>query len=73
MTGRQRIAKDGYFPVITIGNAEPKKFMVELAYLSYPPFLKLLEAAEKEFGFEQQGVLAIPCEATALQNILLHV
>ncbi|KZV26047.1 hypothetical protein F511_13925 [Dorcoceras hygrometricum] len=72
-TWQDRITKDGYFPVITVGDGEPKKFMIDLAYLSYPPFVELLEAAENEFGFKQQGMLAIPCEATVLQNILLHV
>lgn len=52
------------------GAGEPKKFFIGLEYLSYPPFLELLEAAEKEFGFEQQGVLAVPCEAIELKRIL---
>ncbi|CAI9760673.1 unnamed protein product [Fraxinus pennsylvanica] len=66
-------AKGGHFSVIAIGNGEPKKFSVALDYLCYPPFVRLLEAAEREFGFEQQGVLAIPCEASELRNILLQV
>lgn len=61
---------EGYFSVIAIGNGEPKKFLVSLNYLAYPPFVKLLEAAEEEFGFDQQGVLAVPCEASELQRIL---
>ncbi|KAI3447569.1 hypothetical protein Pfo_004234 [Paulownia fortunei] len=65
--------QSGHFSVITTGNGEPKKFLVGLNFLSYPPFVRLLEAAEREFGFEQQGVLAIPCEASKLQQILLHV
>nr|GMC48789.1 thylakoid lumenal 15.0 kDa protein 2, chloroplastic [Ipomoea batatas] len=49
--------KKGCFSVVAVGGAgEPKKFFIGLEYLSYPPFLELLEAAEKEFGFEQQGV-----------------
>lgn len=66
-------AKGGHFSVIAIGDGEPKKFSVALDYLWYPPFVRLLEAAEKEFGFDQQGVLAIPCEASELRNILLQV
>nr|GMC52831.1 auxin-responsive protein SAUR32-like [Ipomoea batatas] len=63
--------KKGCFSVVAVGGAgEPKKFFIGLEYLSYPPFLELLEAAEKEFGFEQQGVLAVPCEANELQRIL---
>ncbi|KAM7464183.1 hypothetical protein LguiA_032304 [Lonicera macranthoides] len=33
------------------------------------PFVNLLEAAEQEFGFDQPGILAIPCEASELQRI----
>lgn len=62
--------KDGYFSVITIGHGEPRKFFVALRYLSHPPFLKLLDAAEQEFGFNQEGVLVIPCEPSELQRIL---
>ncbi|KAL8504463.1 hypothetical protein ACS0TY_015868 [Phlomoides rotata] len=63
--------KSGHFSVITTGKGEPKKFLVGLRFLSYPPFVRLLEAAEREFGY-QQGVLIIPCEASELQQILSH-
>lgn len=65
--------KSGHFSVVTSGNGESKKFLVGLHLLSYPPFVRLLEAAEREFGFEQQGVLTIPCEASELQQMLSHV
>ncbi|KAL7133457.1 hypothetical protein ABFS83_12G142400 [Erythranthe nasuta] len=67
-------AQSGYFSVITTGGSgKPKKFLVELTFLSNPPFVRLLEAAEREFGFQQKGVLAIPCEASELQQILSQV
>ncbi|XP_034694125.1 auxin-responsive protein SAUR71-like [Vitis riparia] len=59
----------GYFSVLAMGNGEPKKFLVALNYLAYPPFVKLLEAAEQEFGFDQQGVLAVPCEANKSETM----
>ncbi|KAG8374223.1 hypothetical protein BUALT_Bualt11G0108700 [Buddleja alternifolia] len=62
-TDYANITPGGHFSVITTGNGEQKKFLVGLDYLSYPPFVRLLEAAEREFGFKQQGVLAIPREA----------
>ncbi|KAH6797672.1 hypothetical protein C2S52_022226 [Perilla frutescens var. hirtella] len=65
--------KSGHFSVITTGNGESKKFLIGLRFLSYPPFVRLLEAAEREFGFEQKGVLTLPCEASELQQILSHV
>ncbi|CAH2042342.1 unnamed protein product [Thlaspi arvense] len=62
----------GYFPVVTMGNAEAKRFLVDLSYLAYPPFLKLLEEAEHEFGFDQPRVLTVPCDANELHTILLR-
>ncbi|KAK3000560.1 hypothetical protein RJ639_020960 [Escallonia herrerae] len=67
---RRAERKDGYFSVLTVVNGEPKKFLVALSYLRYPPFVKLLEAAEQEFGFDQPGVLIIPCEASEILRIL---
>ncbi|GMP50364.1 hypothetical protein CsSME_00017011 [Camellia sinensis var. sinensis] len=64
---------EGHFPVLAICNGEEaKKFLVALSYLAYPPFVKLLEAAEQEFGFDQPGVLVVPCKANELQRILLR-
>ncbi|GFY83986.1 hypothetical protein Acr_03g0007600 [Actinidia rufa] len=65
-------AMGGHFPVLAISNGRVKKFLVALNFLAYPPFVKLLEAAEQEFGFDQPGVLVIPCEANELQRILLR-
>lgn len=62
--------KEGYFPVLTVGNNELRKFQVALYYLRHPAFVKLLDAAAQEFGFDQPGVLIIPCEAIELQRIL---
>lgn len=65
--------KSGHFSVVTCGNGESKKFLVGLRLLSHPPFVRLLEAAEREFGFEQKGVLSLPCEASELLQMLSHV
>ena len=66
----ENVIMKGYFSVLALGNGKPKKFLVAVNYLAYPPFVKLLEAAEEEFGFDQKGVLALPCEASELQRIL---
>lgn len=50
-------AMGGHFPVLAISNGRVKKFLVALNFLACPPFVKLLEAAEQEFGFDQPGVL----------------
>ncbi|XP_059298205.1 auxin-responsive protein SAUR32-like [Lycium ferocissimum] len=63
--------KEGYFAVLSVNaEEEPKRFVVELHWLTNPSFLKLLKQAEDEYGFEQKGVLEVPCRAEELQKIL---
>ncbi|KAK7277516.1 hypothetical protein RJT34_22530 [Clitoria ternatea] len=62
--------RKGYFAVVAIKDGETKRFLVELEYLSNPAFLGLLDQAKEEYGFRQQGTLAIPCRPQDLQNIL---
>lgn len=65
--------KKGHFSVLALGvNTEPRKFSLALDFLSHPAFIKLLEEAEREFGYYQQGVIAIPCEASEIQRLLLR-
>ena len=62
--------KEGHFAVLAVRGGEPKRFIVDLSYLTNPAFLRLLEQAEEEFGFEQKGTLAVPCQPEELQKIL---
>ena len=62
--------KEGHFVVQTVNDGELKRFIVELSYLTHPGFLSLLEQAVEEFGFEQEGVLAVPCGPSELRRIL---
>ncbi|KAB5553505.1 hypothetical protein DKX38_010816 [Salix brachista] len=49
---------------------EQKRFLIPTEYLSHPAFLILLREAEEEFGFQQAGVLRIPCEVAVFESIL---
>lgn len=62
--------KEGYFAVSVVNGGTPKRFVVSLGYLNHPEFVKLLDKAAEEFGFKQQGALAVPCLASDLQSIL---
>ncbi|PON60309.1 Small auxin-up RNA [Parasponia andersonii] len=62
--------KQGHFVVIATESWKPERFVVELGYLNNPEFLMLLKQAEEEFGFSQEGALAIPCRPDDLQRIL---
>jgi SAUR family protein len=62
--------KKGHFAVTATKGEEPKRFIVELNHLTNPDFLSLLEQAKEEYGFQQEGVLAVPCRPEELQKIL---
>ncbi|KAL6843913.1 hypothetical protein ACP4OV_026484 [Aristida adscensionis] len=45
------------------GGVEPERVVVEVRALAQPCVRALLEMAEREFGYDQKGVLRIPCAA----------
>ncbi|MED6144715.1 hypothetical protein PIB30_018189 [Stylosanthes scabra] len=68
--------KEGHFAVIAEGcggddEEGPKRFVMPLSCLRNPAFLRLLEQAEEEYGFDHEGALTIPCTPSQLQRILL--
>ncbi|KAG5582998.1 hypothetical protein H5410_053625 [Solanum commersonii] len=66
--------KEGYFAVFSVNSEEePKRFIVELCWLTDPSFLDLLKQTEDEYGFGQKGVLEVHCLAAELQNILIKL
>ncbi|BAT92000.1 hypothetical protein LR48_Vigan05g176400 [Vigna angularis] len=64
--------KEGHFAVIAEGGEEHKRFVLPLSCLSNPTFLKLLEQAEEEYGFDHEGAVTIPCRPSDLEKILAH-
>ncbi|OMO73636.1 Auxin responsive SAUR protein [Corchorus olitorius] len=62
--------KEGQFAVIAVKGGNPKRFILELSYLRNPAFLKLLEQAKEEYGFQQMGALTVPCHPQELHKIL---
>ncbi|CAN1157183.1 Auxin-responsive protein SAUR32 [Linum perenne] len=62
--------KRGQFAVTATKGGKPKRFIVELEDLNDPDFINLLEQAEEKFGFQQEGVLEVPCHPEELQKVL---
>uniref|UniRef100_A0A1J3I9M0 Auxin-induced protein 15A n=1 Tax=Noccaea caerulescens TaxID=107243 RepID=A0A1J3I9M0_NOCCA len=58
----------GYLAV-SVG-LEKKRYTIPTEYLSHQAFHVLLREAEEEFGFQQAGVLRIPCEVAVFETIL---
>ncbi|KAF2613672.1 hypothetical protein F2Q70_00013596 [Brassica cretica] len=59
----------GYLAV-SVGKEE-KRYKIPTEYLSHQAFQALLPEAEEEFGFQQAGVLKIPCEVAVFESILM--
>ncbi|QCD88142.1 auxin-induced protein 15A-like [Vigna unguiculata] len=62
--------KEGHFVVIAKDNEEAKRLVVPLSFLKNSTFLKLLEEAAEEYGFDQHGALTIPCRPSELEMLL---
>ncbi|CAK8536194.1 unnamed protein product [Lathyrus sativus] len=64
--------KEGHFAVIAEGmkEQESERFVLPLSCLTNPIFVKLLEQAEEEYGFDHEGALTIPCKPSELHKML---
>jgi SAUR family protein len=50
-----------------------QRFVIPTEYLKHRAFAALLREAEEEFGFQQEGVLRIPCEVPVFESTLRAV
>jgi len=64
--------KKGHFVVIAKDEDEAKRFVVPLNCLTNPIFVRLLEEAAEQYGFNGDGALTVPCRPNELQMILLQ-
>jgi SAUR family protein len=62
------VVPKGYL-AICVGK-ELKRYIIPTEYLGHQAFGILLREAEEEFGFQQEGVLKIPCEVPVFEKIL---
>lgn len=69
-TKNQQVVPKGYFPIYVGEQADKKRYVVPLSYLSHPEFQDLLQRAEDEFGFNHpMGALTIPCTEETFFNV----
>ncbi|KAL8033191.1 hypothetical protein ABFX02_13G146000 [Erythranthe guttata] len=59
---------EGHLPVY-VGD-EMERFVVSAELLNHPIFVKLLNKSAAEYGYEQQGVLRIPCHVFLFERVL---
>ncbi|XP_051133820.1 auxin-responsive protein SAUR71-like [Andrographis paniculata] len=58
----------GHFPVYV--GEEMERFVVSAELLNHPIFVKLLNKSAQEYGYEQKGVLRIPCHVIIFERVL---
>ncbi|WOG91641.1 hypothetical protein DCAR_0310891 [Daucus carota subsp. sativus] len=59
---------EGHLPVY-VGD-ESERFVVNAELLNHPVFMKLLNISAQEYGYEQKGVLRIPCHVFVFERVL---
>ncbi|ONK74461.1 uncharacterized protein A4U43_C03F6520 [Asparagus officinalis] len=65
----ERIMK-GYVPVLVGTGDEVERILVSVKVFKHRRMASLLEAAAEEFGFQQRGVLRIPCDVKYFRGVL---
>ena len=69
-TARWTGVPEGHLPVFVGEETEMERFVVKADLLSKPVFLELLRKSAEEYGYEQRGVLRIPCSVAVFRRML---
>lgn len=59
---------EGHLPVYV--GEEMERFVVSAELLNHPIFVMLLNKSAQEYGYEQKGVLRIPCHVFLFERVL---
>ncbi|CAL4955961.1 unnamed protein product [Urochloa decumbens] len=68
----KRIPK-GYLPIVLVRDDqgdEETRVLVRVKDLKEPCLAALLELAEEQFGYGQQGVLRVPCDVERFEHVV---
>uniref|UniRef100_A0A0D9WT50 Auxin-responsive protein n=1 Tax=Leersia perrieri TaxID=77586 RepID=A0A0D9WT50_9ORYZ len=53
-----------------VGEGGGERFVVRVETLRHPAMAALLEKAAQEFGYKQEGILHVPCDAVHFEQVL---
>ena len=77
---KQRIVPKGYLPLVLVrhhhdddddeGAGSETRVLVRVRDLKEPCMAALLEMSEQQFGYGQQGVLKVPCDAERFHHVV---
>ncbi|KAJ6730713.1 SAUR-LIKE AUXIN-RESPONSIVE FAMILY PROTEIN [Salix viminalis] len=62
--------RKGVFPVLVGSEGTMEKFLLPMKLTRHPFIVQLLELSAKEYGFEQEGLLKIPYDASCFKKML---
>ncbi|KAL8205656.1 hypothetical protein R6Q57_009207 [Mikania cordata] len=65
---RSGVVPVGHLPIYV--GEEMERFVVSADLLNHPIFINLLNKSAQEYGYEQQGVLRIPCHVLVFEQVL---
>ncbi|KAL6623360.1 hypothetical protein ACP70R_033239 [Stipagrostis hirtigluma subsp. patula] len=70
----RRIPK-GYIPMVLVGDTTEteERILVHVSMLKEPSMVALLDMAEERFGYNQKGVLSIPCDMNHFEKGLIEL
>ncbi|KAK2423780.1 auxin-responsive protein SAUR71 [Trifolium repens] len=62
------VVPEGHVPIY-VGD-EMERFVVSAEILNHPIFVKLLNESAQEYGYEQKGVLRLPCHVFVFERVV---
>ncbi|KAJ6337155.1 hypothetical protein OIU76_006931 [Salix suchowensis] len=62
--------RKGVFPVLVGSEGTMEKFLLPMKLTRHPFIAQLLELSAKEYGYEQEGLLKIPYDASCFKKML---
>ncbi|KAF5781446.1 putative small auxin-up RNA [Helianthus annuus] len=65
---RSSSVPEGHLPIYV--GEEMQRFVVNADLLNHPIFINLLNKSAQEYGYEQKGVLRIPCHVFVFEQVL---
>lgn len=68
---KRRVAPEGCLSVCV--GAEKEKFLIKMEYVNHPLFKMLLDEAEMEYGYANEGPLELPCEVDLFHSLLWEI
>jgi SAUR family protein len=67
---RRSMPPKGFITVrVGLEGEEKERFVVPVEHFKHHLFMAMLDEAEKEFGFEQQGAIVIPCSVDHFNQV----